>query len=255
MTLGHPVSCQLLAKSPVLTVFHATKTGRTDSSLAEILLPNGVMRFNFKWIVAIGLLLGIADAWWEHSASKNDLLGEDEPLDAETVKVRARGSTKPPLTPVASAATAVANWQVGVSDVFGSGASTPEQAKSLLAQFPNLPPAGQYEAAHHISNLLPDDAYGTWAGYLTNSAVAPEARNVIYADLLHRPNSIKLPLLLQLARSPSSPKAAEAGQLLRATLREDYGSDWNTWQLQIQAWLKANPDPARPDISGMTVGN
>jgi len=213
------------------------------------------MRFNFKWIVAIGLLLGIADAWWEHSASKNDLPGEDEPLDGETVKVRARESTKLTPTPVRSTATPAANWQVGVSDALGSGVSTPEQAKSLLAQFPNLPPAGQFETAHHISNLLPDNAYGTWASYLTNSSVSPEARDVIYADLLHRPNSIKLPLLLQLARSPSSSKAAEAAQLLRATLREDYGSDWSVWQLRVQAWLKANPDPGRPDISVMTVGN
>lgn len=213
------------------------------------------MRLNFKWIVALGLLLGIADAWWEHSASKEDLLGDDEDLGTETVKVRARETTKPTTTRMPANGPAVANWQVGVSDVFGSGASTSEQAKNLLAQFPNLPPAGQFEAAHHISNLLPDEAYGTWAGYLTNTAVTPETRNVIYADLLYRPNSIKLPLLVQLARSPSSPKAAEAAQLLRATLREDYGSDWDVWQVRIQAWLKANPDPARPDISGMTVGN
>jgi hypothetical protein len=79
--------------------------------------------------------------------------------------------------------------------------------------------------------------------------------SVIYADLMQRPNSIKLPMLLQLARSPSSPKAADAAQVLRATLREDHGSDWSTWRARIQAWLKANPDPARPGISGMTVGN
>jgi len=212
------------------------------------------MRFNFKWIIAFGLLLGIADVWWEHSASKQDLPGEDEALQTETVKVRAR-ETKPTTASVVTATTPVENWQVGVSDAFVSGASTAEQAKNLLVQFPNLPPAGQFVAAHHISNLLPDDAYEPWAGYLTNAAVSPEARNVIYADLLYRPNSIKLPLLLQLARSPSSPQAAAATQVLRATLREDHGSDWNAWQSRVATWLQANPDPGRPDISGMTVGN
>lgn len=213
------------------------------------------MRLNFKWIVAIGLALGLADAWWEHSVSKRDRLGDDAAPDAETVKVRARETAKPVAAAVTPAATPVANWRTGVSDVFGSGMSPTEQAKSLLAQFPNLPPAGQFETAHHISNLLPDEAYGTWAGYLTNSAISSEARKVIYADLLHRPNSIKLPMLLQLARSPAAPDSASAAQLLRATLREDHGSDWSTWSLRIQVWLKANPDPARPGSSGMTVGN
>jgi len=216
------------------------------------------MRFNFKWIIAIGLLLGIADAWWEHSASKQDLLGEDELLDTGTVKVRARAtaaSTPPSNSSMATAPTPLAGWQIALGDVIRSGASPADQARSLLAQFPNLPPAGQSQAAHHISNLLPDDSYGAWAGYLTNSSVSLEARNVIYADLLHRPNAIKLPLLVQLARSSPPPQAAEATQLLRATLREDYGSDWNAWQLRVEAWLKANPDPGRPSISGMTVGN
>lgn len=214
------------------------------------------MRFNYKWVIAICLLLGIADAWWEHSASKDDP-GDEQLIDAlakEPMRVRAREASRTTTTDTAAAAPA-ANWQTGVSDVFVSGASPSEQARSLLAQFPNLPPAGQFEVAHHICNLLPDDSYSTWASYLTNWTLTPEVHSVIYADLMQRPNSIKLPMLLQLARSPSSPKAADAAQVLRATLREDHGSDWSTWRARIQAWLKANPDPARPGISGMTVGN
>ena len=213
------------------------------------------MRFNFKWLVAIGLLLGLADIWWEHSSSRQGDLNDNETFGTETIKARARGSSAKNAPGAATTATPAANWQTGVSQVLSSGAPAPEQAKSLLAQFPNLPPAGQFEAAHHISNLLPDDSYGTWAGYLTNSAVSPETRSVIYADLLHRPNSIKLPLLLQLARSPSAPDAAGALKSLRAILREDHGPDWNGWPSRIQTWLKANPDPARPGISGMAVGN
>jgi hypothetical protein len=213
------------------------------------------MRLNFKWIVAIGLLLGIANVWWEHSASKADPRGEEDLLETGTVKVRARETVTTTSAKTATNVVPNQGWQTGVSDTLLSGTPTAERAKSLLAQFPNLPPAGQFEVAHHISNLLPDDSYGSWSGYLTNSSITPEVRNVIYADLLHRPNSIKLPLLVQLARSPSSAKATDAAQLLRATLREDHGSDWNVWQLRVQAWLKANPDPARPGSSGMTVGN
>lgn len=213
------------------------------------------MRFNFKWLVAIGILLGIANVWWEHASAKKDLWGAEEQYDTDPVKVRARETKPVPVAAPTAAAAPAATWQTGVKQVLTSNASTSDQAKSLLAQFPNLPPAGQFETAHHISNLLPDDAYSNWAGYLTNSAVPPEVRGVIYADLLRRPNSIKLPQLLQLARSPASPQAAEALQLLGNTLGEDHGSNWSAWSLRIQAWLKANPDPARPGFSGMTVGN
>jgi hypothetical protein len=199
------------------------------------------MRFNFKWIVAIGLLLAVANVWWERSSSRKDYWGDDEPFDAGTKKVHAREST-PLVTRTTTATVPAPTWHGTVNQAITSGSSPSDQAKNLLAQFPNLPPAGQFEAAHHISNMLPNDSYGTWAGYLTNAAVSPETQKVIYADLLHRPNSIKLPLLLELARSPTCPQTTDAAQLLRAILREDHGSDWEAWSQRIQAWLKNNPD-------------
>jgi hypothetical protein len=214
------------------------------------------MRFKLKWVLAIVLAVGLADAWWEYSRSPDDD-GDAAVIDAlanEPIKARARQTVQPVSTASVSTTPAPANWKTGVNDVFSSGGTTAEQAKSLLAQFPNLPPAGQYEVAHHICNLLPDDAYGPWAGYLTNAATAPEVLTVIYADLMQRPNSLKLPLLLQLARTPSHPRSGDAAQLLRNTLGADYGSDWATWRVRLQAWLQAHPDP-RPGFSGMTVGN
>jgi len=213
------------------------------------------MRFKFKWVVAVGLLLGIASVWWELSSSRKVDWGDGRLLEGDTQKVRAREAAPTAGGGANVTGTPVPTWQAGVSQVLSSRTPTADQARRLLAEFPNLPPAGQFEAAHHISNLLPDDAYGDWAGYLTNAAVAIETRNVIYADLMLRPNSVKLPLLLQLAQSPVSPKSAEAAQALRAILRADHGTDWLAWSQRIDAWLKANPDPTRPGIPGMTVGN
>lgn len=213
------------------------------------------MRFKFKWLVAIGLVLGLVSVWWELSSSRKLDWGDGPLLEGDAQKVRAREAAPSGGVGVNNPIATVPTWRNGVSQVLTSRASTADQARRLLAEFPNLPPAGQFEAAHHISNLLPDDAYGDWVGYLTNSTVAPEARNVIYADLMLRPNSVKLPLLLQLAQSSASPKSMEATQALRSILREDFGANWPAWEQRIQAWLKANPDPTRPGISGMTVGN
>ena len=211
------------------------------------------MRFKFKWIVAIGLLLGIASIWWERSSSRRDLSG-DELVDADTLKARAREAAGGAKTGGATVAVSVPTWQPAINQALTSGAPPADQAKNLLAQFPDLPPAGQFAAAHHISNLLPDESFGTWAGYLTNASIPLNVRGVIYADLMRRPNTVRLPMLLQVASS-SAPQAGNAAQLLRATLRDDYGKDWDAWALRIQEWLKSHPDPARPGISGTSVGN
>jgi len=220
--------------------------------LAEILLLTTGMRFNFKWMVAIGLVLGIASIWWERSSRNGE--GDDELLDADALRARARATN--PVAPAAGSPVLVSapTWQPIISQAINSGGTPADQAKNLLAQFPNLPPGGQFEAAQHISNLLPDESYGNWAAYLTNNSTSLEVRKVIYADLQHRPNSIRLPLLLQVARSSSS-QAGDAVQLLRNALGDDYGTDWNTWSAKISDWLKANPEPASTGNSGTPVGN
>ena len=61
-------------------------------------------------------------------------------------------------------------------------------------------------------------------------------------DVLNRPNSLKLPALLAVARNAQHPKAAEAKDFLQLFLEEDYGSDWDKWQARMEQWLKDNPD-------------
>jgi len=210
------------------------------------------VRLNFKWIVAIGLLLGVVEYFWQRPASKEAALTTPG-TEPGVLTVRARESVN--ATGPITSSQPVATWQSQIQAALDSHTSTSDQAKNLLALFPTLPPAGQFEAAHHISNLLPDDAYGAWAGYLTDPAVAPDVQQVIYSDLLHRPNSVKLPLLLAVARTPTAANSVAATRLLRATLGADYGTDWNAWQAGVESWLKQNPDNHNPGFPGMTVGN
>lgn len=202
------------------------------------------MRFNFKALVAVGIAIGIAEAWWNYDTSKQlepDAAPAPAAAPSRVIKARARETQLRPATTAASAP-AVATWQSKVSEVLTSATPPADQARSLLTLFPSLPPAGQFEAAHHISNLLPNESYATWSAYLTNTAVSVEVRNVIYADALQRPESVRLPLLLELARTPASGRTSEALALLRQTLREDYGTDWQRWQQSIQARQNAPPN-------------
>lgn len=151
--------------------------------------------------------------------------------------------------PLTADGNAAASGSGRVGEVLVSSASSSAKAQALLALFPQLSAAAQPAAAQHIVNLLPDAAYLSFAVNLTNANASTEVRAIIYTDLLHRPNAIKLPWLLTVARSPGVSQAGEAAALLQATLREDHGANWNVWSERIRAWLQANPDVPEANVS------
>ncbi len=151
--------------------------------------------------------------------------------------------------PLTTTDNAAASGSEHVSEVLTSTASSTAKAQALLAMFPQLSATAQTAAAHHIVNLLPDDSYPSFAPHLTNVNASAEVRAIIYADLLQRPNAIKLPWLLVIARSPEVSQAGEAALLLQATLREDHGTNWSVWSERVSAWLQANPDAAAAKAS------
>jgi len=147
-----------------------------------------------------------------------------------------------PMGASETATNAVAGWEDKVDGILGSASPEPEKARQMLEMFPTLPADGQEEVARHLSNLVPDQDYGLMRGCLTNASLPEDVLDVLLDDALNRPNSLKLPALLEVARSPQHPKAAEAKDFLELFLEEDYGNDWGKWQTQMEQWLKENPD-------------
>ena len=147
------------------------------------------------------------------------------------------------LMGASSAATnLVAGWEDKVDEILGSDSSDPDKARQMLEMFPTLPEDGQEEVARHLSNLVPDQDFGLMRTYLTNADLPENVLDVLLDDVLNRPNSLKLPALLEVARSAQHPKAAEAKDFLELFLEEDYGADWDKWQVGMEQWLKENPD-------------
>ena len=136
----------------------------------------------------------------------------------------------------------IAGWEDKVDDLLGSTNSDSDKAKQMLEMFPQLPADGQEEVARHLSNLVADQDYGAMRAYLTNASLPAAVLEVLFGDVLNRPNDLKLPALLEVARTPEHPKATEAKDVLQLFLEEDYGNDWDKWQAKMEEWLKANPD-------------
>lgn len=148
----------------------------------------------------------------------------------------------PELVSSASSSTVITNWEDRLDEILADEKPESEKAKQLLEMFPRLPEDGQVEVAQHLSNLVEDDHYAALGGFLTNSALSEDVLDVLLSDLLNRPNSLKLPALLGVARDPKNPKAGEAKDLLELYLEEDYGTDWKKWQQKTEEWLKENAD-------------
>lgn len=149
----------------------------------------------------------------------------------------------PATAPTPGPATNVlTNWEDRVDQILTSDGEDPAKAKKMIEMFPHLPEDGQVEVAQHISNLTPDQDYSQVTTLLTNDTLPESVLDVLLADTLNRPNSLKLPSLLDVARDPQNPKSGEAKDLLQLFLDQDYGNDWDAWQSQVQVWLKDNPD-------------
>jgi hypothetical protein len=136
----------------------------------------------------------------------------------------------------------ITNWEDKVDDILGSENEETNKVKQLFELFPRLSEEGQTEVVQHLSNLVDDQDYAPLGQLLENAKSREPVLDVLMADVLNRPNSIKLPLLLDVAQNSDHAKAAEAKEILELYLDEDYGADWGKWQQAMQEWLKENPD-------------
>jgi hypothetical protein len=134
-----------------------------------------------------------------------------------------------------------APWEQQVDQILSSSGDTAQKAKQFVALISQLPAEGQVEAAEHAANLVSDDQYSDLAKILVDPKTPEAVTDVLLADLLDRPNTLKLPLLLQVARTANHPGQMEAHEDLVFYLDEDFGSDWPTWEQKLTAYLQENP--------------
>ena len=141
-----------------------------------------------------------------------------------------------------AASSVITNWEDKVDEILTSEVPEADKARKMLDMFPRLPEDGQVEVAQHLANLVSDQDYPSLGRFLTNSTLPQPVLDVLMADALNRPNSVKLPALLGVASDPRNPKAGEAKDILQLFLEEDFGTDWNAWQNKVTQWLADNPD-------------
>jgi len=164
-------------------------------------------------------------------------LAQPRPSSPSTARTNAPWAALSPAP-----ANLISNWEDKVEETLAAQAPTDVKARQMLEMFPRLPEPGQVEVATHLCNLVSDQDYAPMGQLLANPQLPPDVLDTLMADALNRPNSLKLPALLEVARTSEHPKAGDAKEVLHFFLGADYGDDWAKWQEQLQAWLKDNPD-------------
>src|SRR6267378_2181707 len=174
------------------------------SKFSKILAGIGILAA----VVVVGVLVG----YWASSSGPTSPTVTANPAATEqpgarTTKVDpAISMVQPPVPkpkplpaippPTAAATNLVPDWEEKVDAILTSDDPDPEKAKKMLAMFPLLSGDAQEEVAHHLSNLTPDEDYAAFGSYLTNSTLSEAVLDVLLEDVLNRPNSTKLPMLL-----------------------------------------------------------
>ena len=134
-----------------------------------------------------------------------------------------------------------ADWEQQLDDILLGDDDDNGKADKILALIPRAPPDAQQELAQHLVNMVQDDHYDGAAELLTNADTPPEVSGVLMNDLLNRGNSLKLPMLLAIARNSAHPLKDQALDLLGLLTQEDNGTNWDQWGATIDTWLQDNP--------------
>jgi hypothetical protein len=214
------------------------------------------MRKSLKLLVLVGIIGGVilgSLLFWRGGNSRQNLTdaassdpdtpGTSETNPSASYSRHPAGSTNEESTAMPAASSpSRTNWSDKVDTILAANVPESDKARQFLEMFPGLPEEGQEAVANHLSNLLPNEDYARLAAFFTNAALSPEVLDILMRDALNRPNSLKLPVLLEVARNPQHPKAGEARQTLAFVLQEDEGDDWGKWQARMDEWLQANPD-------------
>ena len=192
-------------------------------------------------VLATGLLVG----WWNTSVpmarlpttgtSRQTTEESAVPLPPLVAQV---GRLPPRVAGEAVAPAPLTNWEENVEAILNSPTRQEQKTAALLEIFPRLPESGQAEVAATLAPMLPDARFAELGQYLTNGTTAEPVMDVLLSGLLSRPDAIKLPWLLEIARNQGNPRSPDAVYLLQTMLDQDNGRNWALWQASVERFLQ-----------------
>ena len=205
--------------------------------------------------IAAAVIVGVGLGWLASRpktlAHQTGEVSESAPTAAMTAKsaAAAQPAPEPATDPTIAINTATPgempakeDWGDKIGNILTEDTEFPQKCKDMLALYPDLPDDGKLEIVQHLNNLIENENYAAMGKILIDPKTPAAVGEAILNDLFNRPGSLKIPLMLQIARTPNHPMAASARENLVLFLEEDHGNDWAQWEKTATTWLKSNPD-------------
>ena len=193
---------------------------------------------------ATGAGFGSQDAFSSDGPSHSEPQTEEQVAADELVSVAGEELAEVPLKP----------WEQAINKILESDQENQQVAAQLMALLPTLPPDGQVEAVQHMVNLTDDESYQNAAAMLLNPATAADVAEVIYSDVLNRPNTVKLPVMVSILRTPGHRLRDETLSTLQIFLGEDLGDNPEAWNIAVQNYLaKEAQEAAAAELEAPTA--
>ena len=211
------------------------------------------------------LLAIITVCWWYLAGPRGPVEGQSEqagikdatpptlippdanpppPPVADTApSVRTRALPNPegtdPIIPSIPLETGKLPWEKTIEQIEEAKVSDAEKGRRLLETLPTMPVDARETAAERAVALLPNADYRPAQAALGNPAMFGSAMGVLFGDLMNRPDELRLPTLLVIARNPEHPYAPSARDNLNLILGKNLGTDWTGWDAAIRQHLAA----------------
>ena len=210
-------------------------------------------RKRFLWICVIASLVLLVFVSWKQFGSTPSAPGTVEVSaapGAATVRETAPGQAVPAPATVLTTADSpppppvepVEPWEEKLDSILRSTEPESAKATNLLSLFAKTSGDAQEEVARHLVNLLSDEQFPATVPWLTSTNTPEPVLSVLVNDLLNRPEKLKLPLFLEVARVEGHPNAEEAKSYLEVYVDHDYGTNWDEWAKAIEKHLKEKPE-------------
>jgi hypothetical protein len=146
--------------------------------------------------------------------------------------------TDQPLIPPLPLQTGELAWEARIRSVLSREKATDaEKARGLLQLLPTIPAEGAETCAEEAVKRLPNDEYRHAQAFVTNPGTYGLALGVLFSDLMERPDNLRLPTLVTIARNSAHPYAAPARDNLELILGQNFGEDWPRWDAAVREKL------------------
>lgn len=148
--------------------------------------------------------------------------------------------TDKPLIPPLPLQTGELAWEARIRSVLSREKATDaEKAIALFQLLPSMPAEGAETCAEEAIKRLPNSEYRHAQAAVSNPGTYGLALGILFADLMERPDNLRLPTLVTIARNSAHPYAGPARDNLEFFLGRDLGDDWVRWEAVVREKLSS----------------